>query len=118
MSKSNGNSAQALMEIKPAAQPAADGWLIDLNGIKAKDRGAFQSVWAKVQEMNDDALLYPWLAKVIKVWPFAEFDPANPDSYGELGILQHREAFERFAEAFRSIIPAVETPANGGNAGS
>lgn len=84
-------------------------WLIDLNGIKAKERKAF----AEAMASGDDAQLYPYMARTIKTWPYAS-DPANVDSYGNLGLVEHTEAARQFALAFQRLNAALKAPANGG----
>jgi hypothetical protein len=99
-------------------QAAVDtDWRLDLNGIKAKDRKQFNADYERANETGDDELLFPWMARVVKAWPY-QGDPAEADSYGELGLLELMEVSRRFAEAFRPLGEALRQAANGDEAHS
>lgn len=83
-------------------------WVLDLNGIKAKERAALDAA----MKSGDDEQVYPFMAKVIKVWPYA-LNPSDPASYGELGMEDSFEAAHRFALAIFRYLKALQTFADG-----
>lgn len=89
-----------------------DGWIIDLNGIKAKEMAQLQAALKQVEETGVPDEAWTWAAKAIKAWPF-EGDPSNPASYGELGLLDHGKVMRRFLDSFRASAAAAEEAQNG-----
>jgi hypothetical protein len=85
-------------------------WVIDLNGIKARERAALNAALTS----GDDEQAYVYFARVIKVWPFKQLDPAKPESYGELGLAEHTEVVRRFALSFQALGAAIAALANSG----
>jgi len=68
-----------------------------------KDKRAFIAATLASQKDGDDSLVYPFLARAVKTWPYA-LNPALPESYDELGMLDYREVTEQVAEAFKRYI--------------
>lgn len=80
-----------------------DGWVIDLNAIKAKERKALNATIQEAREAGDDMLMVPWFVRVIKKWPFAD-DPADPNAYPELGMGELIEVAKHVNAAFQRLM--------------
>lgn len=101
---------------KNGAKPD-NGWLIDLNMIKRRELPAMEADRQKAVDSGDDAPLIAWLARTIKKWPY-DSDPANIESYQDLGLLEYMEAMRRFGAAFQLNTTGEGQTAQGGNSGS
>lgn len=76
-------------------------WEIDAD-ITRKELRQFQKVGENAVAHNDDSIINPWFARLVKAWPY-ESDPANPDSYENLKLSQFKEVAERVQAAFQKI---------------
>ena len=70
--------------------------VFDFSGWKQRDKREF----ILVQNQNDDALIYPYIARSVVSWPYP-LDPKSLDSYDELGIDEFREVGEQFVLALK-----------------
>ena len=93
-----------------------DGWIVDLNAIKAKELGALEAAFDQMSSGSIEAI-YPWAARIIKQWPF-ELDPSDPESLGELGMIDFREAIAHLTAAFQRYTEPMDTLPESGNVGS
>lgn len=87
------------------AQPN-DGWIIDANA-KMKDFREFRKASKVYSETEDETVMYPSLAKLVKAWPHS-LDPAVPDNYDELNVLQFREVVKRVTDAFQQLTGSAQ----------
>jgi hypothetical protein len=94
---------------QPGTAPADDKWEFDLNGIKNRERKAFNADFTNAQLQDDDSIMYPWLAKVVRKMPF-EGEPSKPETFGELGMAQFREVMTQFLASFRAFFVTAEAP--------
>jgi hypothetical protein len=104
---------------KTAAQLAPrsnENWEFNLNAIRAREQDALNEAYMRAQEEKNDALMYPWLARIIVQWPFAS-DPAQVASYGDLGLEDHMEVFVRFGVCFRDMPARIAANAGFGPVG-
>lgn len=80
---------------------ANGAWSIDVDVTK-KEHREFLAVCKTSIDQSDDTLIYPFLAKYIKAWPY-EGDPANPETYDSLKLSQFGEVVKRVQAAFQAI---------------
>jgi hypothetical protein len=81
---------------------AEKDWLIDLNGIKAKEKKELNAAIKETQEAGDDLVMVPWFVKVVKKCPYLP-EPTDENAYPELGIAELMEVSRRVGEAFRKL---------------
>ena len=71
----------------------------DFSDWKQKDKRAFIAA----QVSNDDAVIYPFIARSVVAWPWA-LDPKVPENYDELGIDDFREVAGQFVAALKKRV--------------
>ena len=76
-------------------------WVIDVD-IRQREKKAFFAALTESAEKQDDAIMYPQLAKVVKVWPF-DGSPADSAAYDELRMSEFAEVVKRVLEAFQAL---------------
>ena len=80
-------------------------WAIDID-MKMRDKKAFMSAMAESAEKDDDEIIFPYFAKVIKAWPF-DGDPTKPESYGDLRLSEFSEVAARVGAAFQALTERI-----------
>ncbi len=84
----------------------------DFNRIKVDEYEQFE---ADLNSLKKDRAI-PWYGRVLVEWPF-EGDPADPASFGALGLADFAEVQKEFWESFRGLFDPVAKAAGVVNRG-
>lgn len=80
-----------------------EGWEIGFGGWKQKDKTALLKAEREAQTDGDESRMYPFFARAVRKWPL-QGDPGNPDSYGELDLLDYQGVVKRIRERLKSYL--------------
>ena len=54
--------------------------------------------WVAAEKEGDLEAVYPYLAKVVTAWDWADLDPKAPESYDELLLSEYRQVVQAVSE--------------------
>lgn len=54
--------------------------------------------WMTAEKEAKYELVYPYLAKLVKVWDWPDLDPKDPDSYDQLDMDEYRQVVEAVSQ--------------------
>lgn len=78
------------------------GWEFDFSTWRMGDQDEVATVYQEVRSTGISKALYPFFARTIKRWPYADLDPTAIESYSKLTLKQFKEVDSQFGEGLKS----------------